>query len=52
MIGKPGKLLYLCYCRTNWFAKASHNNAKKLVDEDHFRLIIIDRTEQDLQILK
>ncbi len=51
-IGKPGSSYTFAIAERIGLPKHLINNAKKLVDENHFRLDkLLNRTEQDLQIL-
>jgi DNA mismatch repair protein MutS2 len=51
-IGKPGSSYTFVIAERIGLPKHLINNAKKLVDENHFRLDkLLNRTEQDLQIL-
>lgn len=50
--GKPGSSYTFAIAERIGLPKHLINNAKKLVDEDHFRLDkLLNRTEQDLQLL-
>jgi DNA mismatch repair protein MutS2 len=51
-IGKPGSSYTFAIAERIGLPKHLINNAKKLVDENHFRLDkLLNRTEQDLQLL-
>src|SRR5438552_11031800 len=51
-IGKPGSSYTFAIAERIGLPKHLISNAKRLVDEDHFRLDkLLNRTEQDLQIL-
>ena len=52
-IGKPGSSYTFAIAERIGLPKHLINNAKKLVDENHFRLDkLLNRTEQDLQLLQ
>jgi DNA mismatch repair protein MutS2 len=52
-IGKPGSSYTFAIAERIGLPKHLINQAKKLVDEDHFRLDkLLNRTEQDLQVLQ
>ena len=49
-VGKPGSSYTFAIAERIGLPKHLINNAKKLVDENHFRLDkLLNRTEQDLQ---
>lgn len=53
IVGKPGSSYTFSIAERIGLSPAIINRAKKLVDEDHFRLDkLLNRTEQDLQVIE